>query len=135
MCSLTLCREDHCHRLPFTVQSLAPSFPQCCIYSCGERGSNNIKGRNKQLVEQRSDMSCSSFGHKQRLKQLLFHCSEERRRTPSYSRSLSAKQIPTHLQIQDANTKTAAECYKPRRLVHNVLSHRRLLSHSSLLFT
>lgn len=60
-------REDRCHRLLFTVQSSAPSFPQCCIFSYGERGGKSIEGRNKQLAKQRNDMSCSCFGCEQRL--------------------------------------------------------------------
>lgn len=89
-----------------------PSFPQCDIYSCGEAGGNGIEERNKQLVEQKSNMS---FGCKQRMVQPLFGCSKERGRTPSYSRSSSVKQIPKKLQIQDINIQTASEPHKPRR--------------------
>lgn len=71
------------YRLQFKVRPT--SFPQCDINSCGEGGGNSIEGRNKQLVEQKSDISCSHFGCKQRMVQLLFGCSKERGRTPSYS--------------------------------------------------
>lgn len=47
--------------------------------------------------------------------------------------SLSVKQIPMNLQIQNVNTQIAAECYKPRILVHNDQSHRRPISHRDTL--
>lgn len=71
-----------------------PTHLQGVVYTVG---GNSIEGTNKKIVEQRSDTSCYRFGHEQRQVQKLFRCSEERGRTLSYSRSLSAKQIPKHL--------------------------------------
>lgn len=103
------------------------------IYSCGERGGNNIEGWNKQLVEQKSDTSdtsCSVSDTNRGWYSCYFVVPKKGGGLRPILDLVSAKQIPMHLQIQDANTKTAAERYKPRRLVNNVRSHRRLLSHS-----
>ena len=65
MHSLTLGRENHCHGLPFTVRGPAASFSLCNKHSCTMRSCSSSDGRNKQRVEQESDMSCSRFGNEQ----------------------------------------------------------------------
>ena len=131
MRSLTVGRENCCHRLPLTVQGPAASLSLCNTHSCSRGSSSSAEGRNKQLVEQESDTSCSRFGNEQRLVQPLFRCSEKRRRAPSYPRLASVKQIPTNLQVQDANTQTATGRNQTGRLVYNYRSDRCLLSRSN----
>lgn len=90
---VTLGRKDCCHGLSFRVHSSAPLLPHGWRYSCWVQGSRSNE-KDRQL-EERSDMSCFQFGSKQ---WPLFHCSKERGRTWSYSRSVSFQLIPTNLQ-------------------------------------